>query len=439
MGLTVEQKNERDRVTQKIPTFTSEGKEDYVFISYKSDDWERVLGKIVRHMVETYGLKVYFDKNFDRDNDSWVSNMTSAIRTGKCRAVLAFVSKRYMVSYACLMELLTARGYSAYMDHDQDEVNELQIFPIIVDDSRYLKDAVSSSGEMVTMSDAEWSCYLELLDEAFECPWVTKSEKLKNQIKYLKDKVKKKVNEEHVSKTAALILSEGHERRFNDNVEGTSFYSTLYEAIKKCSGNVFDLDQIRALQEQKKDWPDAEVVEPQKEAPSVPVSPVPGPVIDSVWNRDTIRISRKKGTEGVKVKKPDTLLEYWEGFCKYTDRNGIAPTMKVSKAAERNWHAIRLGSAIIRIECTVSFSKDQLRTAYYVQEAPEVFAKAQEAQKIIDEALESLGNCVWDGRSKAANVSVYTSLTDKSLEEQYAWFCKSAEVMDVTIRPYLGL
>lgn len=293
MGLTNEQKNERDRITQRIPTFTSEGREDYVFISYKSDDWEKVLGKIVRHMVDTYGLRVYFDKNFDRDNDSWVSNMTGAIRTGKCRAVLAFVSKQYMVSYACLMELLTARGYYAFMDHGQDKENKLQIFPIIVDDSHDLKDTVSSSGKKVTMSDAEWDCYLELLEEASKCPWVSGSEKLKNQIDYLKDQRKKNVNEEHISRTAELILSEGHERHFCDGVEGTSFYSALYESIRKCSRDVFDPALIQRSESVEKVNMVRETGGKRtgKEARETGGS---GPVSGSAWNRDPIRVFRRK-------------------------------------------------------------------------------------------------------------------------------------------------
>lgn len=430
MGLTGEQSKERDRVAQEITTFRSEGKEDYVFISYKSDDWEKVLGKIVKHMVDTYGLRVYFDKNFKRDNDSWVSNMTDAIRTGKCRAVLAFVSKQYMVSYACLMELLTARGNATYMTHKQ-EADRLPIIPIIVDGSSTLDDAMSSSGEMVTMTDAEWRCYGKLLEDALKCPWVIKSDsnRLEDQITFLQSVERKRVTEELISQSSREMFGDdAYVRSFDDDA---SFYSYLYETIEKCSRKVFDSALIRESDKPSHSVPaKTEVEKPQGEAPSVPVSPVPMSVNNSARNRDPIDI---------KAKKPDTLLEYWEGFCEYTDRNGIDPAMKVSKAADRNWHAIRLGSAIIRIECTASFSKNQLRTAYYVQEAPEVFAKAQQVREIIDEALECLGNCVWDGLSKAANVSVYTSLTDKSTEEQYAWFCKAAKVMNETIRPYLGL
>lgn len=626
MGLTNEQKNARDRVTQKIPTFTSEGKEKYVFISYKSDDWEKVLGKIVRHMVDTYGLRVYFDKNFDRDNDSWVSNMTSAIRTGKCCAILAFVSKQYMISYACLMELLTARGYSAFMDHDQDRENKLQIFPIIVDDSRDLKDSVSSSGKKVTMSDAEWNCYLELLEEASECPWVTGSEKLKNQINYLKKMGKKNVTEEHISKTAELILSEGHERYFSDGVEGTSYYSALYVSIRKYAEKAFDPALIRKpelaanidmVQETRGDRTDAEARETGERAPSVPVATATELAGDSAWNRDPIRVFRRKfeqlserykeewkrnytgntpaiemslrielqipemsqdilsgknlkalfrdlmnliyqsygetyfapaaerciaagngypliitdafysseiedksrynrvehsdyhffnsysardlvkamekqlemlfhflrdrGTQvspddvtveyrfedsevralfarveegavkadkfadGSKAKSADTKaqtgsaskLEYWQGFCDYVKSGQPHSALRMSKAADRSWHAIHLDRSLFSIECSVNTQNNSLRTAFIIQDSPELFARAEEKRQLIDSALQGLGDITWDGKVRAAKVYIITSRAGMSTEEQYAWFWRTAQAMYQTIRPHL--
>lgn len=44
---------------------TKDGKEDCVFISYKSDDYEKVIVDIVYNVCHKYGLRVYFDTAFE--------------------------------------------------------------------------------------------------------------------------------------------------------------------------------------------------------------------------------------------------------------------------------------------------------------------------------------------------------------------------------------
>ena len=42
----------------------AEDDEPYVFVSYKSGDWELVLSEIVYTLHTQYGLRVYFDRDF---------------------------------------------------------------------------------------------------------------------------------------------------------------------------------------------------------------------------------------------------------------------------------------------------------------------------------------------------------------------------------------
>ena len=62
MGLTNEQEKAREEdanvryLSQNI--CNKDGDKDFVFISYKSDDWEIVLKEIVYKLVKEYGLKV---------------------------------------------------------------------------------------------------------------------------------------------------------------------------------------------------------------------------------------------------------------------------------------------------------------------------------------------------------------------------------------------
>lgn len=240
MGLTKEERNERAKATREITTFDVDGQEEYVFVSYKSDEWEIVLDKIVRYMVDTYGLRVYFDKNFSRDNEIWVKNMSNAIVTDKCKAVLAFVSKKYMVSYACFMELLTARSKTAYTRHDGRK--KLPIIPIIVDDSENIRDAMSKSAKEVDVD--EWKDYLELLEDTKKSPWIQDDEKLTSWLEQLAEK--QELTEEEISFVAEIILKRGYERYFMADRPEPDFYADLKATIEKCSKTVFDPGLIKA-------------------------------------------------------------------------------------------------------------------------------------------------------------------------------------------------
>ncbi len=85
--------------------------EDYVFISYSSKDWEKVLYDIVYETCKNYGLRVYFDTNFDDGDESWITQFEKNMKHPHCKAVFAFVSPNYKSSYATLMELLAASVY----------------------------------------------------------------------------------------------------------------------------------------------------------------------------------------------------------------------------------------------------------------------------------------------------------------------------------------
>ncbi|MCM1498695.1 MAG: DUF4268 domain-containing protein [Clostridium sp.] len=411
MGLTDEQKNKRTEVTRDIQTFDARGDKDYVFISYKSDDWENVLGKVVKHMVDEYGLRVYFDKNFDRDNDSWVDNMTKAVRTGKCRAILAFVSKKYMVSYACMLELLVARGKSAYIKHDR---NKLDIIPIIVDESGTIEGAGSKSGEKVDIR--EWQDYLKILEDAQKCPLMSNMEMLKDHLEELEEQGQD-LSEEDVSSVIETILKEKtHERNFftenKSQVSLSSFYGNLRDTIANCSEDVFD----------------PEIKKVSKKADKVNVDK---PQMD--------KSKAQAAVVGVEKTAHTSRLEYWQGFCDYTENNEPNPALRMSKTADRNWHAIHLDKSMFSIECSVNTQNDSLRTAFIVYDRPEIFAKAEQARESIDSAIEEFGSITWDGAVRSAKIYIITSRSGMTTDEQYAWFWRTAKAMYNAIRPCLDV
>ena len=107
MALSEEQKKERSEYLERCLDITEcSQRKPYVFISYASDDWQTVFQSAVVPMQRQYGLRVYADKAFDKVNDKWIVPMLRNLRGAD--AMVAFVSQRYIESYACFLELLTA-------------------------------------------------------------------------------------------------------------------------------------------------------------------------------------------------------------------------------------------------------------------------------------------------------------------------------------------
>ena len=146
-------------------------------------------------------------------------------------------------------------------------------------------------------------------------------------------------------------------------------------------------------------------------------------------------------TSPVKAGHPG-YVGYWQGLNDYMERTNWSaqnPKARVPQPGDHNWHAIRLGSAVFRIECAVSFQKGTMRAGFFVKNSPGDFATLEGMRWLIDSNLKDLGSVVWDSLSQSANVSVYTSLEDKSLEQQYRWFCQTASKLLETIFPYYQL
>lgn len=95
-----------------------DGDKPFVFISYKSDDWEPVLHDIVYRLVKEYGLHVYFDGSFDIHNKLWISQFPENMEHYLCKGILAFVDNKYATSYATVLELM----YSQTVDVEKEVV-----------------------------------------------------------------------------------------------------------------------------------------------------------------------------------------------------------------------------------------------------------------------------------------------------------------------------
>lgn len=106
---------------------TMDGDEDYVFISYKSDDYEKVLDGILFRTCQKYGLRVYFDTAFDEGSDSWIMQYYDNMCDPHCRAFIAFIDDTYYSSYACLLEMMSRKTMGAGGDYKEDSLFFLPI------------------------------------------------------------------------------------------------------------------------------------------------------------------------------------------------------------------------------------------------------------------------------------------------------------------------
>ncbi len=128
MSLDKIQRRMEDPRYKALNITTADDSEPYVFVSYKSDDWEVVLSTIVYELQDRYGLRVYFDRAFDEANALWTEQFQKAMGSPKCKAVVVFLSKHYYASYATLLELM-------YSQTKICMVNRIRkpIIPVIID------------------------------------------------------------------------------------------------------------------------------------------------------------------------------------------------------------------------------------------------------------------------------------------------------------------
>lgn len=106
---------------------TKDGQDDYVFISYKSDDYKKVLDDIVYNTCKKYGLRVYFDTAFDDGSSSWIEQYYENMSDTKCKAFIAFIDDAYYSSYATLLEVMSRKTRAAGGDYNPDSLFFLPI------------------------------------------------------------------------------------------------------------------------------------------------------------------------------------------------------------------------------------------------------------------------------------------------------------------------
>lgn len=83
-------------------------KKDFLFVSYKRED-QGTVERILSTLQEKTGLHIYYDKDFETRNESWLRLVEDHLTSKYCKGMLVFGSPHYKCSYACLIELLFFR------------------------------------------------------------------------------------------------------------------------------------------------------------------------------------------------------------------------------------------------------------------------------------------------------------------------------------------
>jgi hypothetical protein len=248
--LSPEEKAEREKRIGKlgIKYTTTQDKKPYVFVSYKSDDWEEVMEEIIYPLQKEYGLRVYYDQAFDYEsNDYWCDQMKKNMRSIYCRAVLCFISQKYIASYATLMEVLYSHVKEVM---DQHGKKPLELVPIILPscntgDMDKLSEDVCSEDEIPlklrTKECEEYTKFLSKIKESksLESIWIERAQELAEK--------EKSLTNHDVAIAFCELLGEGQQiEKYRDNQDEyiNKIKRTIQGAVSKGSDdpkwNVFD-------------------------------------------------------------------------------------------------------------------------------------------------------------------------------------------------------
>lgn len=149
---------------------------------------------------------------------------------------------------------------------------------------------------------------------------------------------------------------------------------------------------------------------------------------------------------GTNADTDTSKLGYWKAFVAYAFENQSSSAFVQSgfpqaEPADRNWYALRLGSAKTHIELTFNSKKGTIRTALFTKDS-DWFDRliANEAQ-IEQDFREIPGTITWDGASKSSSVSIIREVSDlnRDREEQFDWFMECACILKRIAADYFSI
>lgn len=242
---------------------THQDNKPYVFVSYKSDSWELVLTEIVYTLQKEYGLRVYFDKSFNDNNNVWTKQFRKNMSDPNCKAIIAFVDNEYYLSYATLLEIMYSQTALAVQGMQKDENKGLDVIPVNLETIKVpplevgkedtgLGVRTFSNGTINVNADTEKKLFDETFDELVERKKFQEGSKPKFLYKH-------KDCEEEIALSKSVcwtIMKEMfsiigvNENPYKPNM--VEFYDSLVKTIQSIAPDVFD--DVSALPLEKIQW-----------------------------------------------------------------------------------------------------------------------------------------------------------------------------------------
>lgn len=354
MALTMEEKSERLELFKQVEVAEVD-QEDYVFVSYKSDDWQAVFKDIIIPL-QNRGLKIYCDKDFGIRNNSWIDLMQQRIKSNKCKAILCFVSKDYVLSYATLLELLVNRFNDMVMSGSE---RPKPVIVIELDDKEYRKDktnAKRSMDEEVSMQGKEIVCFSKHRKNFI----FHDEHKSGYEEEFRKNMRKNEKGEEINSLTYSQIyydindlieLSGGDNKNYWDSVSKDieQIYQTIYNTTKDQSesGSSVFKPKAKVGMEEKKDTAFSKIkVIKELESKSIKVT---GSESESVSPQTKFSNGCDiSSTTDKEVKEKKGLTEtgkkqvaFWTAFKDYCNENGVGDSIGKMNPLAANWYSVK--------------------------------------------------------------------------------------------------
>lgn len=238
------EKEWKDRMTnskyKELQITTHKDNKPYVFVSYKSDSWEIVLTKIVYTLQKKYGLRIYFDKSFNDNNNIWTEQFPKNMSDPNCKAVLSFVDNEYYLSYATLLEVMFSQTFQAVVG-----MGNIKGLPVVPVNLETIKEPSTEIGKkntglgVETFLDGSKNFNARAEKELFDSTFAQLTKRNfweKSEYIYNRETLSKNV--------CSTIMGEmfGH-IRVSENIykpDMIEFYDSLVNTIRSVAPDVFD-------------------------------------------------------------------------------------------------------------------------------------------------------------------------------------------------------
>ena len=161
------------------------------------------------------------------------------------------------------------------------------------------------------------------------------------------------------------------------------------------------------------------------------------PTQSSAGSGKGLRIRNDSSSQSTQPEKTVTSkLEYWQEFVDYAFEGTHNPKFKSSfqrtEPADRNWYALRLGSAKVHIELSINTQKETSRAA--------ILIKDEEMFYQLESKLADNPKIIVDRKSQTKSISMMCKGgLNKGRKAQFDWFMDRACVMKDFVKKYTNI